>query len=241
MSPDEASKLDIPEYMENVVRFSRKGFLAALKADEQLKHNIPASVNELWKLAPLDIGKSSDKETVGYKAAWKRELCKVAVQERLRYEAAANLDWLGLHLAVPELRGDTPNFASLDEVRKRLFVPSDVALASSQGGMVAAEHLYNFPVTLATYTDSVADLDKDSFEHELPLLDRYPIVWSFWLQVYRTIKQLVGDEKTSNLHLLYTAFLSVTLEVRVGMTIGEAALWSTQRSETMSSSDTCLF
>ena len=165
----------------------------------------------------------------------------MAVQERSRYEAAANLDWLGLNLVPFAFRGDIPNFASLDEARKRLFVPSDVALASSQGGMVAAEHLYNFPVTLAAYTDSVADLDKTSFEHELPLLDRYPIVWSFWLQVYHTIKQLIGDEKTSNLHLLYTAFLSVTVEVRVCMSVGEAALWSAQRSETMSSSDTCLF
>ena len=63
-------------------------------------------------------------------------------------------------------------------------MPSDVALASSQGGLVAAEHLYNFPVPLAAYTDSAADLDKTSFEHELPLLDRLSMVWSFWLQVY---------------------------------------------------------
>ena len=107
--------------------------------------------------------------------------------------------------------------------------------------MVAAEHLYNFPVPLAAVVDNAADLDKDTFAHELPLLDRLPMYWSFWMQVYQAIKYLTGDEQTCSLHLLYTAGLSVTVEVRVCSTAGEAAMWSLLRSETMSAADKSSF
>ena len=148
-------------------------------------------------LPPLDIGCPSKKETMGYKAAWKKELCKVALQERSRYKAAANLDWLGTHLVDPELRGDELSFAMLDEARMHNFVPSEktLALAHSKGGIVPVKELYNFPLNLAAFVDTAGHLDKARFQHELPLLDRFPVVWAFWLQVYHTLTKLTGGEK----------------------------------------------
>ena len=76
---------------------------------------------------------------------------------------------------------------------------------------------------LPAFVSKATDLDKGAFEHELPLLDRHAMVYSFWLQVYHTLTKLKGEEKTSNLHILYTAGMSVTVEVRVGLSLGEAA------------------
>ena len=118
-------------------------------------------------------------------------------------------------------------------------MPSDVALASTQGGLIAAEHLLNFPFPLAAVVGTAKDLEKDSFEHTLALIDRYAVVWAFWLQVYRTITALAGYEKTANLHQLYTILLSVTVEVRVGLNAGETAIWTVHRSEGMAAAEKC--
>ena len=68
--------------------------MEAMATNEKLKHHIPPDLLEkgLWKLPPLDLGSSTKKETVGCKASWKKDLFKVSVRKRSRYESAASLD-----------------------------------------------------------------------------------------------------------------------------------------------------
>ena len=77
--------------MPEIIAFSRNGFMETLKKNH--KHLIPAEIDELWKLLPLDIGTATARESTGYKAAWKKSSCDLAIRDRSRYEAAANLDW----------------------------------------------------------------------------------------------------------------------------------------------------
>ena len=233
-------RLDMPGYMQKLIPFARRRFAQDLAADEKLKTHLPEGFmpdTELWTLKPLDLGVADKNKTVGYKAAWKKEWCGIAIKERQRFEAAANVDWVNTSTGPLELRGDAPTFQLVNDLRMRRFVPTDAALASSQGGVIGAAYLYAFPCSLAVVVEEIDVLSKASFQQELPLLDRHAVIWAYWLQVYHAVTVLKGDEKTSNLHQLYTAGMSVTVEVRVGLSLSDAAVWSGDRSETFASLD----
>ena len=137
-----------------------------MAADEQFKTHLPEGFGphtELWTLKPLDLGVADKKHTVGYKTAWDKEWRRVAIQERARFEAATNVDWLNMCAGPLELRGDVPTFLLVEDLRMRRFVPSEAALASSQGGVNGAAYLYAFPDSLAAVVEEIDELSKASF------------------------------------------------------------------------------
>ncbi len=127
----------------------------------------------------------------------------------------------------------------IETVRVKVFLLSDEALASSQGGRVAQVHRRIFPLDLATTVDDPKDLEKVRFEHSLPLPDRHVYFCAWWLHMYKLLKQGVSDQRAAAITHHLEMGLGVTLHVSVSLDVAAKALWSSQRSETVILQDSC--
>jgi hypothetical protein len=223
------------QFMEQITCVVRQRLPEAVRSDPKLALQFKCDL--LWQEAPLDVVETSSDAMMGYKAAWTKTKCMLAVNEKLRYEGGANIDWLlgTFTLGSDEalVGGDVCTFDEIETVRVKDFLLSDEALASSQGGRVAQEHRRIFPVELATTAVDPKDLEKDRFEHSLLLLDRHVYFWAWWLHMYKLLKQSESDHRVAAIAHHLEMGLGVTLHVRVRMDVAAKALWSSQRSETV--------
>jgi len=214
--PAEAHVLSVKPWIEESLRMhfgSTAGF-------EQFREMVPHEVQPLDIVAPV-----ADSTMTSYKEPWRADRCSTALRTTGMYEAGGNLFWLDWRRPSgtgSAIAGSPPRWSHLKEIADKWFTRENLV-----GGSGGTRMRIVFPVPLIVHAESLDKVKGTAFPGSLELLTGHIWVWGWACGL--AAAQLTAD--MTLVTALWEAALTVTLHLRVGMSLAEKAAATIADSE----------
>ena len=175
---------------------------------------------------PLDIGvQATDSSMTSYKEPWRVDRCITAVKTTGMYEAGGNLFWLSWFRpsgTCSAIAGSPPRWSHVKEIADKWFTRENMV-----GGSGGTRVRIVFPVPLIVHAESLDKVNGTTFPGSLELLTGHIWVWGWACGFASAVRATDMALVTA----LVEAALTVTLHLRVGMSLAEKAAATIADSE----------
>jgi hypothetical protein len=235
-STSDDSSINMGNVMKCIIPYVLHHLRAALASGTQFA-DMPLHLQQ-----PLDIKtKSQTSELVSYKDVWNTANAVTALTATAMYEAAGSLIWCNPFPASEDeevLAGDPVLWSQVREVADRHFRHACKAPAETRGKAPAETRGSDvprtvFPISLPVHVEEVGFIETQ-LRSTLHVVSGHVYLYGWYLAMYEAL----DAGSTLDVLSLWRCCLTATLNVRVGMSRTDLAVFSIQQSEHRNTMDT---